>query len=74
MPPGNARPKPTARVLERTTAKTCLAISQRIQADCQSRGDQTGMETARQISELIQQEVLVPEPERAPLKSIARAH
>jgi hypothetical protein len=58
MPPGLTRPKPTSRVLERTTAETCLAISKRVEAACQREGDWAGMAAAQRITELIQREVL----------------
>ena len=58
MPPGNTRPRPTHRVLERHTAEACLAIAQSVQADCQAQGDQTGMAAALRIIESIRSDLI----------------
>jgi hypothetical protein len=58
MPPGNVRTKPSAKVVERATAKACLAIAVRVQGDRRLAGDEAGAKVARQIAEYIQDELL----------------
>jgi len=58
MPPGHACSKPPARVIEKTTAKTCLAIAQRVLADRQQSGDRAGADAALQVARSIEAELL----------------
>lgn len=58
MPPGNLRPKPQPRLLERVTAEACLAIAHRIQDDLQAQGDEPGASVAREIAQAIHVELL----------------
>ena len=58
MPPGNLRPRPQPRLIERVTAEACVAIAHRIQGDLQAQGDEPGAGIAREISEAIRRELL----------------
>jgi hypothetical protein len=58
MPPGNTRFKPPAKILERATAGTCLAIAHRIERDRRLCGDTAGAEAAHQVAESIEAELL----------------
>lgn len=58
MPPGNLRPKPHPRLIERVTAEACLAIAHRIQGDLQAQGDEPGAGIAQEISDAIRRELL----------------
>lgn len=58
MPPGNTRPRPSAKVIERTTAEACLAIAQEVQRVHQETGDAAGSQAASQIAESIRRDLL----------------
>ncbi len=58
MPPGNLRPKPQPRLIERVTAEACLAIAHRIQGDLQAQGDEPGAGIALEVAEAIRKELL----------------
>ena len=58
MPPGNVKTHPPTRVIERTTAQTCLAIARRIEQSRHLAGDASGSEAAQQVAEAIQRELL----------------
>jgi hypothetical protein len=58
MPPGNTSSKPPAKVIEKATAKACIAIARRIEADRRLSGDETGSEAASQVARFIEAELL----------------
>lgn len=58
MPPGNVRNQPPTKVIERTTAQTCLAIARKIEQSRHLAGDARGSEAAQQVAEAIQRELL----------------
>lgn len=58
MPPGNVRTQPPTKVIERTTAQTCLTIARRIETSRHLAGDTQGSQAAHQIAETIQRELL----------------
>lgn len=58
MPPGNTRPRPAAKVIERTTAEACLAIAQQVQLAHQQTGDAAGSLAAAQIADSIRRDLL----------------
>ena len=58
MPPGNLRPKPQPRLIERVTAEACLAIAHRIQDDLQAQGNEPGAGIAQEVAEAIRRELL----------------
>jgi len=58
MPPGNVRTQPPTRVIEKTTAQTCLTIARRIEQARHLAGDASGSDAARQVAETIRKELL----------------
>ena len=65
MPPGNARTKMPAKVIERVTAEACVAIAEKIQRTAAQVGDSAGSEAAQRVARLIQEELLSPSPGRS---------
>ncbi len=65
MPPGNARTKLPAKVIERVTAEACVAIAEKIQRSAAQVGDSAGSEAAQQVARIIKEELLNPTPERS---------
>lgn len=64
MPPGNARTKPSAKVLERASVEACLAIAKRVQHTRRLSGDEPGSQAVGQVVELIHAELLHEEGPR----------
>ncbi|WP_291271633.1 hypothetical protein [Geothrix sp.] len=58
MPPGNMRTKAPAKVIERSTAEACISIARRVQQAQQLSGDEAGSTAAKQIAEVIREELL----------------
>ncbi len=58
MPPGNLRPKPTTRVVEKTTVQACITIARSIEQSRQLAGDASGSDAAHQVAEAIRRELL----------------
>jgi hypothetical protein len=67
MPPGNARTKQPAKVVERVTVEACIAIAEQIQRSREQAGDVAGSEAAQRVARLIQEELLAPVRESSPL-------
>ena len=58
MPPGNARTQIPVKVIEKVTAKACLAIAQKVHHSRLLAGDWAGSEAALQVAVSIQEELL----------------
>ncbi len=58
MPPGNAKPKPSAKVTERMTALACIEIAQKIQRSRLLAGDPAGSDAARLVATFIREDLL----------------
>jgi hypothetical protein len=58
MPPGNARARTPAKVIEKATAEACLAIAQRVQRARERSGDEAGSDAAHQVAQAIEEELL----------------
>lgn len=58
MPAGNTCIKPPAKVVEKVTAKACIAIARRVQRARRLSGDVSGSEAARLVARFIEEELL----------------
>ena len=62
MPPGNTRTQKPVKVIERNTAKACVAIAQRVARNHDLAEDRNGWAAAIQVARSIEEELLGQAP------------
>jgi len=67
MPPGHARPRPSANLMERRTALECIEVASKVQLARLRVGDQAGAHAARLVAKLIREDVLDERPLLRPI-------